>query len=97
MTASFGAKRWDTFAHGPLALLYGRITVRTADRPLEFTVHAKGGGATFDVPLTSGGYEIVLPPGEYRVWLTQGRKVIGKTETVRLAAGDERSTPLSQP
>jgi len=81
----------------PQTLLYGLITVRTADRPWEFTVHAEGGGATFEVPLTSGGYEIVLPPGEYRVWLTQGRNVIGKTESFRLAAGDERSTPLGQP
>jgi hypothetical protein len=83
----------------PQALFHGFAGDRAANqtRAQSFKLFVEGAGVRFEGPAsTSANYEIVLPPGEYRIWLQDGN-LVGKSETLRLAAGDVKFSRLPHP
>jgi hypothetical protein len=85
-------------ANRPQAILYG-LALRQARDPdgnlvlqgLEerFFVRAETPGRSFTVQANENGeFEMVVPPGEYRIWLESNGQTLSEPQRLRLSAGD---------
>lgn len=80
----------------PQALLRAQVTLLKRDGTIAAipstgnpSIHLNGASGRFQAKITSvQPCEIVVPPGEYRVWVEIGGKVVSERKTVRLARGE---------
>ena len=89
----------------PIGIVYGdvlrRIT-RADGRPalqglfeLLQVVAVSNGGRTEFTTDPGGAYQLVLPPGDYDVWVERGGIPVGQKESVHIAGGADRRLPLT--
>jgi hypothetical protein len=77
----------------PQAVLYGSVSQEISgipsQAPGDIVVVMEGGGRQFRQPYSpSRGYQIVVPPGEYRVWVEGQGAPLTAPQTFRLRDGD---------
>lgn len=93
-------------ANRPQALLYGLALrqvrdsggnlVLQSDSGEKFFVRAETPGRSFTVQTNGAGeFEIVVPPGEYRIWLELNGQAVSEPQSVRVSTEDSRPRTLA--
>jgi hypothetical protein len=87
----------------PVGVVYGDATRRVVDTNgnvqvaslSDVQVVALSGGRRFEVPIGAWGqYELVLPPGDFQIWLERAGQVLSPIETGRINQGEDRRVAL---